>query len=157
MKEIRIEDREAFGVVGMFYHGKNQKGEIPQLWQDFCSRDKEIPMANVSNHERSCGVSVMDPSDMGPEAPFDYIACLEVKQDKNVPEGMVYREVPPAKWLVFEHRGGLDKFGQTYDEIYGKYLPSTDWKVGNWCLEMYDKRFDPSSDDSICEIWVQVL
>jgi predicted transcriptional regulator YdeE len=81
MKEIRIEDKDAFGVVGMLYHGRNLKGEIPQLWQDFCDRDKEIPMDTVVPYERSWGVSVMDPKDMdlGPEAPFDYIACLEVK------------------------------------------------------------------------------
>jgi predicted transcriptional regulator YdeE len=160
MKEIRIEEREKFQVAGLFYHGKSQQGEIPAMWQKFMERSKEIPMENIAPFERSWGVSVMDQRDMEKDnfdAEFDYIACLEVKENKDIPEGMVHREVPTAKWLVFEHKGSLQGLSATYHKIYQKYIPTTSWKIGNWCLEMYDKRFDPTgSPESYFEIWVQV-
>ena len=160
MKEIRVERKQAFQVIGLHYHGRNAQGEIPALWRKFMESSKRIPMDVLAPVERSWGVCYMELQDMdnqNGEAPFDYYAALEVTGKRDIPKGMAYREVPAATWLVFEHKGPLTTLEQTYHAIYNDYLPTTRRQAGPWCLEMYDKRFDPTgSPESVFEIWVQV-
>lgn len=159
MKEVRIDEQEAFEVIGLYYKGKNQNCEIPALWQEFFKRAPEIPQ-DALLCERSWGISEMDAKDFEDgnfHGDMEYIACVEVKNGTNPPEGMVKKVVPKSKWLVFEHHGDLSKLDKTYHDIYRDYLPGSNHKIGPWCLEMYDKRFDPSgAESSVFEIWVML-
>lgn len=49
---------------------------------------------------------------------FKYLACLEVEDSKDMPQGMTYWEIPKRKYLVFTHIGSPESLGETYKAIY---------------------------------------
>jgi predicted transcriptional regulator YdeE/DNA-binding transcriptional MerR regulator len=152
--EPKIITKPAFKAVGMSYVGKNEGGEIPQMWGLFNQRDKEIPAV-----ENSCayGLCFSNPEGAA-EGEFEYVAAFEVADDQNIPEGMVYREVPKYKYAVFTHHGKLDKLGETYEYIYNTWLPQSGLEVhpSKYDMEVYDERFIPDSDDSAFDIYVAI-
>ena len=148
MKEPRIEKRDSFTVVGMLYHGKNENGEIPAMWQEFIGKHPKRIFA-----ETSYGVCFTPAGEFG-EGVFDYIAGFE---EESIPDGMVSKIVPSGRWLVFEHKGKLDTLKNTYKYIYTQHIPDSKYEPAGIDIEVYGERFDPSSNDSVLEIWIQIL
>jgi predicted transcriptional regulator YdeE/DNA-binding transcriptional MerR regulator len=149
--EPKIIKKPAFKTVGISYVGKNENGEIPQMWGVYNSRWEEIPALN-----QTCfGLCFSNPTG-ATEGEFEYVAACEVADDKVIPEGMVYREVPEYKFAVFTHHGKLDKLGETYEYIYNTWLPQSKLEVhpDKYDMEVYDERFIPDSDDSEFDIYV---
>ena len=149
----KIVTKPAFKTVGISYIGNNQSGEIPQMWGVFNSRYDQIPAINDICYGL-CFSKVAGAS----EGEFEYIAATEVSDDKNIPEGMVYREVPEYKYAVFTHHGKLDTLGETYEYIYNTWLPQSGLKVhpDKYDMELYDERFIPDSDDSAFDIYIAI-
>jgi AraC family transcriptional regulator len=147
----KIVTKPAFKAVGISYVGKNEAGEIPQMWGTFNSRWDEIPAVS-----QSCYGLCFSDIEGAAEGDFEYLAASEVKDDQHIPEGMVYREVPEHKYAVFTHHGKLDKLGETYDYIYRTWLPQSGYEVhpSKYDMEVYDERFIADSDDSAFDIYV---
>jgi predicted transcriptional regulator YdeE/DNA-binding transcriptional MerR regulator len=149
----KIVTKPAFRTAGISYIGKNQSGEIPQLWGIFNSRYNQIPAIN----DICYGLCFSNAAGAA-EGEFEYIAATEVKDDNNVPEGMVYREVPEYKYAIFTHYGKLDTLGETYEFIYNTWLPQSGLNVhpDHFDMELYDERFMPDSDDSEFDIYIAI-
>lgn len=149
----KIVTKPAFKTVGISYIGKNQSGEIPQMWDVFNSRYNQIPAIN----DICYGLCFSNAAGAA-EGEFEYVAATEVSDDKNIPEGMVYREVPEYKYAVFTHHGKLDRLGETYEYIYNTWLPQSGLKVhpDHYDMELYDQRFNPDSDDSEFDIYIAI-
>lgn len=150
--EPKFITKPAFKAIGLSYVGQNQQGEIPQMWGTFNQRDQEI--AAVEN-SAAYGLCFSNPEGAA-EGEFEYVAAFEVPDDQQVPEGMVYREVPAYKYAVFTHHGKLDKLGETYEYIYNTWLPQSGVEVhpSKYDMEVYDGRFIPDSDDSAFDIYL---
>ena len=144
----------AFDVVGTAYTGNNANQEIAQMWEhEFNPRWKEIKHA--INTEVCYGVCLM-PSDL-PQGHFRYLAAVEVSKVEAVPQGMEVEHIPACKYAVFEHRGALDKLGQTYQHIYEEWLPKSGLKrAPGPDLEYYNSDFKDFSPDSILYLYVPV-
>jgi AraC family transcriptional regulator len=158
--EPKIVTKPAFKAVGLTYIGKNEKGEIPQMWDGFNQRYKEIKAIDPSCCYGLCfstPVGVTKPEDLRPGV-FEYVAAAEVADNQNIPAGMVYREVPAHKYIVFAHHGKLDKLGETYKYIYETWLPQSEYKLHSdkFDMEVYTEEFDFSSDDSRFYIYVAI-
>jgi predicted transcriptional regulator YdeE/DNA-binding transcriptional MerR regulator len=149
----KIVNKPAFKAVGISYIGKNQAGEIPQMWSVFNHRYDQIPAISDI-----CYGLCFSKVNGAAEGEFEYVAATEVKDDKNIPEGMVYREVPKYKYAVFTHHGKLDTLGETYDFIYNTWLPLSGLKVhpDHYDMELYDERFIFDSDDSAFDIYIAI-
>jgi len=149
----KIVTKPAFKAVGMSYIGKNEAGEIPQMWGVYNSRFNEITAVNQICYGL-CFSNVEDAA----EGEFEYVAATEVRDNTNIPDGMVYREVPEYKYAVFTHHGKLDKLGETYEYIYNTWLPQSGLAVhpDKYDMEVYDERFIPDSDDSAFDIYVAI-
>lgn len=147
----KIITKPAFKTVGMSYIGKNENGEIPQMWGVYNSRWDEIPAVDQNCY----GLCFSNPEGAA-EGEFEYVAACEVKDDANIPEGMIYREVPEYKYAVFTHHGKLDKLGETYQFIFETWLPQSGLQVhpSDYNMEVYDERFIADSDDSAFDIYV---
>ena len=149
--EPKIVTKPAFKAVGLSYVGKNEAGEIPQMWDEFNARWKEVKA--VGN---DCfGLCFSNPTGAAP-GEFEYVAACEVADDQDVPKGMVYREVPEYKYAVFTHHGKLDKLGETYGYIYNTWLPQSGLEVhpDKYDMEVYDERYIHESDESEFDIYV---
>ncbi len=149
----KIVTKPAFKAIGLSYVGKNEHGEISQMWGTFNQRASEIPWRG------SCAYGLCFANPEGaPEGEFEYIAAFEVPNEENIPEGMVYREVPEYKYAVFTHHGRLDKLGDTYEYIFNTWLPQSGLEVhpDKYDMEIYDERFLSDSDKSELDIYVAV-
>ena len=124
------------------------------MWGVFNQRMAELPPYDREACYGLCFAHVPGAA----KGEFEYIAAYEVDDDSNIPEGMVYREVPKYKYAVFTHHGMLDTLGQTYEYIYNTWLPQSDLKVhpDKFDMEVYDNDFIPNSDESKFYIYVAI-
>ncbi len=68
------------------------------------------------------GISHDDPKVTESEK-LRYDACIVVTKDIE-PEGEIgFKEIPGGKYAVFTHKGAYENFSDTYDYIFGKWIP----------------------------------
>lgn len=148
--EPKIVERAAFTVVGMHYRGKNEKDEIPQMWQALGPRFEEIQ--HIANPDAAYGISAnMDQS----TGEFDYIAGFEVDRVESVPEGMIRWEVPGGTYAVFTCT--LPSLGETFMHTYRTWMPQAGYQpTGGPDFELYDERFDPQDPDSTFDVYIPI-
>jgi predicted transcriptional regulator YdeE/DNA-binding transcriptional MerR regulator len=150
-----IVNRPAFKAVGLSYVGKNEHAEIGEMWGRFNQINRQIKSTNHKEAFGLCFSTVEGPARPGE---FEYVACFQVADDKDVPAGMVYREVPAHKFAVFTHHGKLDTLHETYQYIYNTGLAQAGLTPhpDKFDMEVYDKDFMIGSDDSKFYIYVAV-
>lgn len=153
MQNPRILHRNACQVVGLAGQFTMENNSIPQLWDEFNKRDKEIPHAN---HDAAIGICFHD-DDYQAGKPFTYMAAFAVTDISEIPLGMVSHQIQAGEYAVFEHVGALDTLNQTYDMIYREWLPSSEYEMDKRDdLEIYDERFVYGAPESVMEIWIPV-
>lgn len=148
-------NRPAFKVIGLSYVGKNQHGEIAQLWDKFNQVSGKIKCINEKEAFGLCFSTVEGGAQPGE---FEYIAGFEVADDKDLPAGMVYRQVPAYKYAVFTHHGKLTNLGETYQYIYNTWLPQSGLQIhpDKFDMEVYDEDFELGVDHSKFYICVAI-
>jgi len=158
--EPKILTKSAFKTVGLSYVGKNENNEIPQMWGDFNQRSHEIPSSDDDCYYGLCFSNPTGRTNLEADEPgaFEYVAACEVENDQDIPEGMVYREVPEYKYLVFTHHGKLDKLGETYKYIFETWIPQSIYKAhpDKYDMEVYTDEFNPGSENSKFNIYVAI-
>ena len=143
-------------MVGLQYIGKNQNGEIGQMWGVFNSRAAEVPYRVGAEHDQAIGFCeiIENPKE---EGEFSYIAGYFVSQVDQLPEGMVARKVPGGLYAVFAHETGLANLGKSYEYIWRTWLPASTYEaLMTHDYEVYDDRFDPRSESGVFELHVPV-
>lgn len=150
--EPKMITKSGFKVVGLEYYGENKNQEIRSLWDKFCVDYLEIP--GVTKKDLCYGVCFMEEGDINPNA-FHYLCAVENKSLDPIPKGMRVIDIPEQKYASFTHKGNLGSLKETYDYIYGKWLPGSGHrKTGGYDLEVYDERFKDDSDDSEFDILI---
>ncbi|NIM95897.1 MAG: AraC family transcriptional regulator [Anaerolineales bacterium] len=145
-----IVQKPAFRVVGLKYRGKNENGEVPQLWREFWPRHDEIPQRAPVN----VSYGVIDHFDEVSGA-FDYIAGVEVTDDDEVPEGMTAVDVPEQMYAVFDCT--LPTLMEAIQFAYGEWLPGSGYvREEGPEFELYDERFDVSQEKYGMSIYIPV-
>jgi AraC family transcriptional regulator len=122
------------------------------MWNKFLTRQEEIKHITGDCNYGAC---FGEPEGVA-EGEFEYVACWEVTDTNNIPEGMVVRQVPAYRYAVFTHKGKLDTLADTYNYIYETWLPQSGEEVhpDKFDMEPYDDRFIQNSDDSEFDILV---
>lgn len=130
---------------------------IPKLWEDFFQRIQEIP----TNEPHICYGLADCPEAQGIKAdrPDEaiYLASSRVDRGAKPPRGMTVWSSPGGTFAKFTHVGKVDRLGETFSYIYGKWFSTSGYdRAEGPDLERYDNRFDPRSDKSVLEIYVPV-
>jgi AraC family transcriptional regulator len=148
--ESKIVTNEAFTVVGIKYHGRNENNEIPQIWATLKPRVREIK--NMTTDRFAYGISAnMDQS----SGEFDYVAGFEVSSAEEIPAGMTRSEVPGGKYAIFSTT--LPKIGETFHHAYHTWLPGSGYQAGGGPeFEMYDDTFDAQSPNSRFDLYIPI-
>lgn len=148
--------KPAFRVIGKTCQSTMKNNTIPALWGTFGTYCDSIP--GTIHSRTALGICYFeDCGEMTDETPFTYLAGMEVNPGQAVPEGMVARDVPTAEYAVFEHHGSLENLHNTYNAIYGQWMPHSGYERSQVDdFEVYDERFKFGEPDSIMEIWVPV-
>jgi AraC family transcriptional regulator len=103
------------------------------------------------------GISHDDPNITEPEK-LRYDACITVSQEIT-PEGEIgFREIEGGKFAVFTHLGSYEKLINSYDFIFGKWLPESGNELRNVCgFEKYLNSPDNTKPDKLkTEIYIPV-
>lgn len=149
--EPKVIEKEAFTIVGMEWHSQSSEGDIPSMWQRFIPREHEIE----GKREPKVSYGICIPMDECED--FTYVASYEAYGD-HLPEGMARVHVPAQRYAVFTHKGKTESMGETYELIYGKWLPLQGLKVTKGIdFERYDERFHgPESESSEVDIYIPI-
>ena len=139
--EPKFEHRASFTLVGLYYRGKNENDEIPQLWPALMQRVGEIK--NIANRHWCYGVE----DDFDEKAGvFSYLAGFEVSSIEEMPEGMASWQVPEQNYAVFPCT--MPTLRQTYQHIYRTWLPNSECSRAKGPeFEFYDENFDGSDPE----------
>lgn len=162
MIEPTLVEKPSFQIIGpeasfigaLSTHPTNFK-VIPALWESFCVRVGEVP--NRLGQEMY-GVMYGRPrAERGDPDEMQYIAAVRVSSNAQIPSGMVSHTIPAAMFAVFIHRGPISGIAETVSQIYRQWLPNSKYKhAGIADVELYDQRFNPTSEKSEMEYWISV-
>ncbi len=158
MPKIEVVSQPQVTIAGLHYHGKNQGGEVPQLWMQLNQHWDEIQGKDESAH-KAYGVSIMG-DDFGETMTFDYIAGFPLLDaETSQPEGIVTRTIPAGLYAVIVSPN-LASIQQAYDAVYNRWLPESgyvlDLSQGNFCFELYGEEFMPAAGSEKFFIYVPV-
>lgn len=150
--EAELRGRPAFAVVGMKLRVTlGQPNEIPQLWDRFLPRVREIPGVSTSAGLYGVEINFDDATSQ-----FDYIAGAEVDGTPGVPDGMVRVELPAQTYAVI--RCTLPTIHDAIQEFYSGWLPNSGHqRAPGPEFEFYDEHFDPEDPNSEMFMYIPVL
>lgn len=150
----RIVEKPSFTVVGLKCTSTLKENHIPELWNEFIPRIREIQ--NQANQNVTIGLCefCMNPYD----DEFTYMACTPVINVKEVPDGMEVKTVSAQKYVVVTHKGSVETLGDAYDYIYAIWLPKSGYELAEADdFEWYDERFlGPDHEESEVDIYVPI-
>lgn len=154
--ESKITPKPGFTLLGLRYYGKNEHGEISQLWGQFNRRMVALGDLPYETGDASIGLCIT-PDDSPQEGSFEYVAGLPVSKVEVVPEGFMVREVPEYTYAVFAHKGDLPSLGKTYEYIHETWLPQSGYEVtAKIDFEYYDQDFKNFAPDPVFYIYVPI-
>lgn len=144
--------KPAFTVVGFKYHGKNEHNEIKGLWDEFNAR-MEALLAAAEIGPAAYGVC----GNSEPDGSFDYVAGLEVKALRELPEGMTQWDVPEQTYVVFPCK--LATIGAAYRYAFEEWLPTSGYRRADGPdFEYYDESFDVEhAEESQLYVYIPVV
>jgi AraC family transcriptional regulator len=146
----KMEQMDAFKVVGLeqSFQMDTSQQEIPKFWHTFFEHglhEKIVPMFGVC-------------FDADKDGNFPYMIAEVLQPGKEVPEGMVVRELPALLWARFACVGPMPGAIQEITrQIYSEWLPTNGtYEVAEYVeIEMYSDG-DASSKDYYSEVWIPV-
>ncbi len=161
--EPKIIELKSFEIVGLgtkfisiLSPEKNNHILIPQLWDHFFGRYKEIQNRTDQNFWGVC--TLLDKREKSHPDECFYISGVEVSKAGTLPAGMKKITVPSGKYAVFTHKGSLSKLDHTMNYIYGAWIHRSGNKLREAPdLEFYDDRFKPDSNESEFDIYIPIV
>ncbi|WP_255298470.1 AraC family transcriptional regulator [Brevibacillus dissolubilis] len=141
--------KPAFSVIGYELRTTTEDGknriEIPAFWQHYLQNDLGQTIPNKTHPAQELGIC----TDFDPEAgTFSYLICAEavLSPGESLPEGLVYRTFPEAKYAVFTTPAVPEaefshSIHTTWDYVFKHWFPTSGYEhAGAVEIELYDER-----------------
>ncbi|MBN1535128.1 MAG: AraC family transcriptional regulator [Anaerolineales bacterium] len=115
---------------------------IPKLWEQFWQIRKSIP--NILPTSRAFGICESGQTifTMDGETSFSEVVGIEVISFDNIVDPIVTKILPSGKYAVFTHTGSLKNLRNSYEYIWGTWIPGCKEKLDNReDFEVYDLRY----------------
>ncbi|MFX1324660.1 MAG: aldo/keto reductase, partial [Promethearchaeota archaeon] len=148
-------DKEEFQIIGIEDLGKRENRNTSAIWAKF---QQEITAVSSRDSSHGLGIRIVN-EELLKKGEERYIVSNEVSSTEIIPEGMINEKIPAQKYAVFTHLGRLNNIGETYQYIYGEWLPNnTKYERVPFAAEFewYDQRFNVNSDDSELDLYIPV-
>lgn len=148
----RIRDHGALLIAGSNErYSQSTRAGIPAQWQRFAPHLGHIP-SQVGQDAYGVCYNTDDDANM------DYLCGVEVKDFSAVPSEFARLRIGPQRYAVFHHREHVSSIGQTFNAIFSKWLPESEYEIVDApLLERYTPAFDGRTGMGGVEIWVPVL
>ena len=158
MPKIEVTSHPEVTVVGLKYRGKNQAGEIPQLWGEIDRYWDKIQSLDDAAHA-AYGISIMGEG-FGETRVFDYLAGFPVlDKEAQQPEDLGSFTIPEGEYAVITVPN-LESISQAFDAVYRWVSQSEnfdlDLSAGNFNFELYGEEFMPVDGSEKFYIYVPV-
>jgi AraC family transcriptional regulator len=128
-----------------------------QLWQSFMPRRKEIKNTISGN---LYSMQVYPPlyfTNFNPSAEFEKWAAAEVSGFDIVPAGLETILLSGGLYAVFLYKGAADKAPQTFQYIFGDWLPNSKYIPDNRPhFELPGEKYKKDDPESEEEIWIPI-
>ncbi|WP_027624470.1 AraC family transcriptional regulator [Clostridium lundense] len=115
---------------------------LPDLWNAFNMNSSKI--INKAEPLKYYGICENDGANnqFGNNVVYSEIVGIEVTSFDYIPEGMVAKIITQGKYVVFTHKGSIDKLQKTYEYIWGTWIPLAKVELDmRDDFELYDERF----------------
>jgi len=131
--EPKIVEFGPFRIIGMNYVGKNEAGEIPDLWgrpNGFLARMSEVRMPegagdHATGDHLAFGLCRCYPG--ATDGTFEYVAAVPAAADAPIPDGMVEAAIGQSAYAVFESPT-LKEIGATWGAAMAWMGQQTKWR-----------------------------
>lgn len=117
----QFEYKPARMLAGVLVHGRPKEIDYSDVWMNRYMKFDEF-LKPFSIDKAYYGVSFPG----GNNGAVDYIAGMVVENLDSVPDGLVLREIPAARFAIFQCT--LETIGQTFNQIYGIWLPESQYE-----------------------------
>ena len=110
--------KESFSIIGIGIHTSNQTAmeELPELWEKFNIEDIKNKIPNRINDDL---LAVYTDYEGDYTKPYLYILGCEVSSVEIVPEGMIAKKIPSAKYEIFTPNGKIPEIVvETWQQIW---------------------------------------
>jgi len=156
--EYRIETLGEMPVVGMRMTMSFANDRTAELWRSFMPRRREIVHAvskDLISMQRFDGV--LDLKAFDPQAAFDKMAAVAVKDFSQVPEGMEAYTIKGGLYAVFHYKGDPRAYAPVFHYIFGEWIPQSGYVVDDReHFEVLGEKYKNNDPESEEEIWVPV-
>lgn len=156
-QQPRIEILKETKLMGMRMQMSFSRNKTFALWSSFMPRRKEIRNAVGTN---LFSVEVYGPKyydNFNPEKEFEKWAAMEVKDYDSIPDGMETLLLPDGLYAVFVHKGPASEGPKTYQYIFTKWLPESDFTLDNRPhFALMGEKYKNESLDSEEELWIPI-
>lgn len=133
-------ETQLWGMGGEFTYDEFDQIEI--LWQRFHH--------HIDDRTDTFGVTIGLPEN--PHR-FQYYAASDQRSESL---GLKSLCLPARRYQVFEHRGPVASLMQTFNYIWGVWLPDHQCRVEGIDFERYPAGFDPNDPDGMIEIYIPI-
>jgi predicted transcriptional regulator YdeE len=152
--EPRIVQRSAFQVVGTPLFGNPRERAFCAAWDLFGQIADETSW--LRRRRKLYGLQIYPPKYPDPFE-FTYLAGVEVSADTKTPLRCVRKELPLARYAVFEVRGGPKGIDDAYRYAYRGWLPTAGYEPAfPYDFEEYIKPTSPEGDPSQISVWIPI-
>jgi AraC family transcriptional regulator len=153
----RIEILTEKRLVGKSTRMSFSNNKTSELWRSFMPRRKEI---RNNKGPDFYSIEVYEPlffKNFDPAREFEKWAAVEVTDFDTVPPDMETFTIPEGLYVVFLYKGPASEGMKFYQDIFGTWLPQSDFLLDNRphfaLMGAKYKGEDPNSEE---EIWIPI-
>jgi len=140
-------------IAGLSYTGRDTN-KIYNLWQDFWTL---VQKGTIVLDKSGCRGVCLHDLDMRNKEIFIYYAGIEVGRDNPIPQTFKSVNIPESTFAVFTHKGPMSEIEQTYDRIYGSWIPgSGNTPTMDLDILVVNERFKEQDENSEVDILIPI-
>ncbi|WP_010503209.1 AraC family transcriptional regulator [Paenibacillus elgii] len=149
-------------VIGLKRSTSLHNNQIPELWKELLNRRRELEQAGVNVKGIAYGICMAAELTNGFQwteyTTFVEMAGFEVDHTGVVPPSMSAHVIQPGRYAVFKHRGAVNLLRNSYDYIWGTWLPNSSFEIDfRDDFEQYGQDFyGPDRDESVIRIHIPI-
>lgn len=155
--ETRLEILEEKKFVGRRQIMSMQDNQTYALWSSFMPHVKKIPHRIGSELYSIEIYPAAYFENYHPEATFEKWAAVEISSQSALPEGMESLNTARGRYAVFVHRGPASTAPQTYQYIFGEWLPASGYQLDHRPhFAIMGEQYKNDDLESEEELWIPV-
>ncbi|MBT3754852.1 MAG: AraC family transcriptional regulator [Candidatus Cloacimonetes bacterium] len=150
--DCKIKDMDDIRVVGIKRKivTRESKQQIAALWDDFLSHKNKNENLRTA---QTVGICFPEPKYLEqqpePDDTWFYMAAVIMKDDVDIPDGLIEHIIPASKYAIFTHKGSFEKLHETYKFISVDWIQQVDYEFYlHEEIEWYDERFKPENPEN---------